>query len=146
MALNRITIMGRLTRDPERRETQSGIAVTSFTLAVDRDFKSDGEERKVDFIDCVAWRHTADFVAKYFDKGKMAVVDGRLELRDWKDKDGNNRRSAEVIANSVYFGDSKKDEGGGGNGFRNESHQTAPAQELTQDFEQIDIDDGDLPF
>ena len=107
--LNKIFIMGRLTRDPELRRTQSGTAVTSFSLAVDRDFKSQSGEKETDFIDVVAWRSTAEFVAKYFTKGRMAVVEGRLQIRDWKDREGNNRRSAEVIADNVYFGDSKRD-------------------------------------
>lgn len=107
--LNRIIIMGRLTRDPELRHTQSDTAVTSFTLAVDRDFKGEDGKRATDFIDIVAWRDAAEFVAKYFIKGRMAIVEGRLQLRDWKDKDGNARRSAEVTADNVYFGDSKKE-------------------------------------
>lgn len=106
--LNHITIMGRLTRDPELRRTGSGIAVTSFTLAVDRDYKN-GNDKEVDFIDCVAWRQTGEFVAKYFTKGRMAVVSGSLQIRGWTDKDGNKRRTAEVIANNVYFGDSKNE-------------------------------------
>ena len=114
--LNKIFIMGRLTRDPELRRTQSGTAVTSFSLAVDRDFKSQSGEKETDFIDVVAWRSTAEFVAKYFTKGRMAVVEGRLQIRDWKDREGNNRRSAEVIADNVYFGDSKRD--GAGDGLR----------------------------
>lgn len=112
--LNRIIIMGRLVRDPELRTTQTGISVTSFTLAVDRDFKSrDSGEKSTDFIDVVAWRQTAEFVCKYFSKGRMAVAEGRLQIRDWKDRDGNNRRSAEVVADNVYFGDSKRDSAGG---------------------------------
>ena len=107
--LNKIFIMGRLTRDPELRRTQNGTAVTSFSLAVDRDFKSQSGEKETDFIDVVAWRSTAEFVAKYFTKGRMAVVEGRLQIRDWKDREGNNRRSAEVVADNVYFGDSKRD-------------------------------------
>lgn len=107
--LNKIIIMGRLTRDPELHHTQSDTAVTSFTLAVDRDFKGEDGKRATDFIDVVAWRAAAEFVAKYFIKGRMAIVEGRLQLRDWKDKDGNARRSAEVTADNVYFGDSKKE-------------------------------------
>ena len=111
--LNRIVIMGRLVRDPELRTTQTGISVTSFTMAVDRDFKNkDTNEKNTDFIDVVAWRQTAEFVCKYMTKGRMAVVEGRLQIRDWKDRDGNNRRSAEVVADNVYFGDSKRDSGG----------------------------------
>ena len=108
--LNQINLMGRLTRDPELRRTGSGIAVASFTLAVDRDFATkDGGERETDFIDCVAWRQTGEFVSKYFAKGRMAVVSGRLQVRNWTDKDGNKRRSTEVIAESVYFGESKRE-------------------------------------
>ncbi|MDD4510364.1 MAG: single-stranded DNA-binding protein [Oscillospiraceae bacterium] len=108
--LNRIVLMGRLTRDPELRHTQSNIAVASFTLACDRDFKSrDTGEKQTDFIDIVAWRQTGEFVSKYFTKGRMAVVEGRLQIRDWTDKEGNKRKSAEVIADNVYFGDSKRD-------------------------------------
>ena len=105
--LNHITIMGRLTRDPELRRTGSGIAVTSFTVAVDRDIKSSNSEKEVDFIDCVAWRQTGEFVGKYFTKGRMIVVSGKLQIRGWTDRDGNKRRTAEVIADNVYFGDSK---------------------------------------
>ena len=113
--LNKIFIMGRLTRDPELRRTQSGTAVTSFSLAVDRDYKSQSGEKETDFIDVVAWRSTAEFVSKYFTKGRMAVVEGRLQIRDWKDKEGNNRRSAEVVADNVYFGDSRPGGAGGNN-------------------------------
>lgn len=112
--LNRIIIMGRLTRDPELRHTQSGTAVASFSLAVDRDFKSQNGEKETDFIDVVAWRNSAEFVSRYFAKGRMAVVEGRLQIRPWQDRDGNKRRSAEVVADNVYFGDSKKDGDGGG--------------------------------
>ena len=116
--LNHITIMGRLTRDPELRRTGSGIAVASFTLAVDRDFSGkDGGEKEVDFIDCVAWRQTGEFVSKYFTKGRMAVVSGRLQIRNWTDKDGNKRKSAEVVADNVYFADSKKDSTDNGNSY-----------------------------
>lgn len=109
--LNHITIMGRLTRDPELRRTNSGTPVASFTVAVDRDFSGkDGGEKETDFIDCVAWKGTAEFVSKYFSKGRMIVVSGRLQLRDWTDKEGNKRRSAEVVADNCYFGDSKKDD------------------------------------
>ena len=108
--LNHITIMGRLTRDPELRRTGSSVAVTSFTVAVDRDFSSK-DEKETDFIDCVAWRQTGEFVSKYFTKGRMAVVSGRLQIRNWTDKDGNKRRSAEVVADNVYFGDSRRDDG-----------------------------------
>ena len=105
--LNIIILMGRLTRDPELRHTESKTPVCSFSLAVDRDFKTQGGERDTDFIDIVAWRSTAEFVSKYFTKGRMAVVEGRLQIRDWTDRDGGKRRSAEVIADNVYFGDSK---------------------------------------
>lgn len=112
--LNKVFIMGRLTRDPELRHTQSGTAVSSFTLAVERDFKDKQTgETATDFIDVVAWRGTAEFVSRFFSKGRMAVVVGSLQIRDWTDKDGNKRRSAEVIAESVYFGDSRKDGDGG---------------------------------
>ncbi len=107
--LNHITIMGRLTKDPELRRTGSGVAVTSFSIACDRDFKAENGERETDFVDIVAWRSTAEFVSKYFTKGRMAVISGRLQIRDWTDKDGNKRRSAEVLADAVYFGDSKSD-------------------------------------
>ena len=109
--LNHITVMGRLTRDPELRHTQNGIPVASFSIACDRDFKDKNTgEKTTDFIDCVAWRNTAEFVSKYFTKGRMAVVDGRLQLRDWIDREGNKRRSAEIVANSVNFGDSRPKE------------------------------------
>lgn len=111
--LNRIVLMGRLTRDPELRRTQSGTAVVSFSVACDRDYAAQGAERETDFIDIVAWRGTAEFVEKYFGKGRMIVVAGRLQIRNWEDRDGNKRRSAEVVADSVYFGDSKRDGDGG---------------------------------
>lgn len=107
--LNHITIGGRLTKDPELRRTGNGTAVASFSIACDRDFKSDGGERATDFVDIVAWRNTAEFVSKYFAKGRMAIISGRLQIRDWTDKEGNKRRSAEVLAENVYFGDSKQD-------------------------------------
>lgn len=109
MSLNRITIMGRLTKDPELRRTNSGVAVTSFTVAVDHNFtdKQSGE-KETDFIDCTCWRNTAEFVSRYFSRGRMIVVDGRLQIRNWTDKDGNKRRSAEVVADYCYFGDSNK--------------------------------------
>ena len=135
--LNKVFIMGRLTRDPELRRTQSGTPVTSVSLAVDRDFKNENGGREADFIDVVAWRSTAEFVAKYFTKGRMAVVEGRLQVRTYTDKDGIKRRNAEVIADNVYFGDSKRDS-------TQQSGIYAPA---AQDFEEIDDeDDGDLPF
>lgn len=139
--LNHIVIMGRLTKDPELRTTQSGTPVTSFTLAVDRDFKDkDSGEKSTDFIDVVAWKQTAEFVSKYFSKGRMAVADGRLQIREWKDKDGNNRRTAEIVAENVYFGDSKRDGEGG-----NAPSYSAPA-EAPAGFHEVAEDDGDLPF
>ena len=147
--LNKIILMGRLTRDPELRRTGTGTAVTSFSLAVDRDFKSQSGEKETDFIDIVAWRSTAEFVSKYFTKGRMAVVEGRLQIRDWTDKDGGKRRSAEVVADNVYFGDSKRD-GGDSSGY-----SAAPAYKNAapsnfsasgSDFAEIGEDDGELPF
>ena len=153
--LNHITIMGRLTRDPELRRTGSGVAVASFTLAVDRDFgKNENGERETDFIDCVAWRQTGEFVSKYFTKGRMAVVSGRLQIRGWTDKDGNKRRTAEVVADNVYFGDSKKDEGGSSYGSYN-TYGSAPAPAYgaysapsvpASDFAMLADDDAQLPF
>ena len=168
--LNHIVIMGRLTRDPELRRTGSGIAVTSFTVAVDRDFgKNENGDRETDFIDCVAWRQTGEFVSKYFTKGSMAVVSGRLQIRSWTDKDGNKRRTAEVVADNVYFGESKRTEqhtGGynapapgygsapapsyGGYGaqapaapsYGGYSAPSAPAS----DFAMLEDDDAQLPF
>ena len=135
--LNHIVIMGRLTRDPELRHTNNGTAVASFTLAVDRDFSGkDGGEKETDFIDCVAWRNTADFISKYFTKGRMAVVSGRLQVRKWKNNEGENRYSTEVIADHVYFGDSKKETSGSGN-----EPQYAPGG---TGFE--DLEDEDCPF
>lgn len=135
--LNRIIVMGRMTRDPELRRTNSGTAVASFTAAVDRDFKSQSGEKETDFIDVVAWRNTAEFASKYFSKGRMAVVEGRLQIRDWTDKDGNKRRSAEIVADSVYFGDSKRDGG--------DTVQSEPQSEPQSGFSEVE-DDGDLPF
>ena len=157
--LNHIVIMGRLTRDPELRRTASGVAVTSFTVAVDRDFgKSENGEKETDFIDCVAWRQTGEFVSKYFTKGRMAVVSGRLQIRGWTDKDGNKRRTAEVVADNVYFGESKRNsEGGnayGGNTYGGNSYNapapsyggySAPAAPAS-DFAMLDDDDAQLPF
>ncbi|MCD8383058.1 MAG: single-stranded DNA-binding protein [Clostridiales bacterium] len=163
--LNRIILMGRLTRDPELRRTQSGVAVASFSLAVDRDFadKSTGT-RATDFIDIVAWRGTAEFVSKYFSKGRMAVVEGRLQIRDWQDRDGNKRRSAEVVADNVYFGDSKRDSDGGSYGNRStgsygggsnngyapaapqNNSYSAPSAPVVSEFAELSDDDGELPF
>ena len=156
--LNRIILMGRLTRDPELRRTGSGTAVTSFSLAVDRDFKSQSGEKETDFIDIVAWRNTAEFVSKYFTKGRMAVVEGRLQIRDWTDKDGGKRRSAEVVADNVYFGDSRRDsDGSSGGNYANNRYggnnggYSAPAGGYAapvggSGFSEIDEEDGDLPF
>ena len=174
--LNHIVIMGRLTRDPELRRTGSGVAVASFTVAVDRDFGGrDGGEKETDFIDCVAWRQTGEFVSKYFTKGRMIVVSGRLQIRSWTDKDGNKRRTAEVVADNCYFGDSKRDnEGGssyggntyGGNAYGGSSYGNgsygggynapapsyggnnygAPAAAPASDFTMLDDDDAQLPF
>ena len=167
--LNHIVIMGRLARDPELRRTGSGIAVTSFTLAVDRDFApKDGSERETDWIDCVAWRQTGEFVSKYFTKGRMAVVSGRLQIRNWTDKDGNKRSSAEVVAENVYFGDSKRDDhagsayggysapaqnyGGSNGGYSapapagSYGSYGAPASAPASDFAMLEEDDAQLPF
>lgn len=130
--LNRIDLMGRLVRDPELRRTQNGTAVTSFALAVERDFKSENGEKETDFIDCVAWRNTAEFVANYFAKGRMAAVSGRLQLRAWTDKEGNKRRSAEVIVDNAYFADSKP--------AADDSAPPAPT------YDKITDSDDELPF
>lgn len=132
--------MGRLTHDPELRRTGSGTAVSSFSIAVDRDFKGQGGEKETDFIDIVAWRNTAEFVSKYFTKGRMAVVEGRLQIRDWKDKEGNNRRSAEVVADNVYFGDSKRD------GDAPVGSYAGGQMANSGEFNEIDEDDDELPF
>ena len=140
--LNHITIMGRLTRDPELRRTGSGVAVTGFTIACDRDIANkETGDRETDFIDCVAWRGTGEFVDKHFKKGSMAVVSGRLQIRGWTDKDGNKRRTAEVVADNVYFGESKKEDSG-----YTGSVKTTLAAAPVQDFQQIDIPDAQLPF
>ena len=167
--LNHIVIMGRLARDPELRRTGSGIAVTSFRLAVDRDFApKDGGERETDWIDCVAWRQTGEFVSKYFTQGRMAVVSGRLQIRNWTDKDGNKRSSAEVVADNVYFGDSKRDDhagsayggysapaqnyGGSNGGYSapapagSYGSYGAPASAPASDFAMLEEDDAQLPF
>ena len=135
--LNRVIIMGRLTANPELRRTGSGIAVTSFTLAVDRDFApKDGGEKETDFIDIVCWRSTTEFVQKYFSKGSMAIASGRLQIRSYTDKDGDKRRAAEVLADNVYFGESK----------RSESYNTATPSAPAQDFAMLTDDDAQLPF
>ena len=170
--LNRIIIMGRLTRDPELHHTQTGTAVASFTLAVDRDFKDKSTgERSTDFIDVVAWRQTGEFVSRYFTKGRMAVVEGRLQIRDWTDKDGGKRRSAEIVADNVYFGDSKRDGDGGyqssgyasgggysggyaSGGYASPAAPAAPAAPSGygapsmggDQFAELSDDDGELPF
>lgn len=156
--LNHIVLMGRLTRDPELRRTGSGVAVASFTLAVDRDFAAQGAEKETDFVDIVAWRNTAEFVSRFFTKGRMAVVSGRLQIRNWQDKDGNKRRSAEVVADNVYFGDSKKDGAAPASfdqsasfsqpsGFSQAAYQApaAPAAAAGSGFAMLD-DDSELPF
>ena len=149
--LNHIIIMGRLTRDPEMRRTGSGIAVTSFTVAVDRDFKSNSAgEAETDFIDCVAWRQAGEFVGKYFTKGRMIVVSGRLQIRSWTDKDGNKRRTAEVNADNVYFADSKGDKASSGTQTPAPANYGAPAYSASaypaSDFEMLEDDDAQLPF
>ena len=155
--LNHIVLMGRLTRDPELRRTQAGIAVTSFSLAVDRDFQSrDSGEKQTDFIDIVAWRNTAEFVSKYFTKGRMAVVSGRLQLRDWTDKEGNKRRSAEVVADNVYFGESRRsrESGPSGDSYGNSGYTSRNNASSGIDsaprggsaFAELDDGDGELPF
>ncbi len=154
--LNHIVIMGRLTRDPELRRTGTGVAVASFTVAVDRDFgKNENGEKETDFIDCVAWRQTGEFVSKYFTKGRMAVVSGRLQIRSWTDKDGNKRRTAEVVADNVYFGDSKRDgEATGSYGAYaapapaapSFGGYSAPAAAPASDFAMLSDDDAQLPF
>ena len=144
--LNKIFIMGRLTRDPELRRTQSGTPVASFTLAVDRDIKNKQTgERETDFIDCVAWRNTGEFISKYFTKGRVAVVEGRLQMRDWTDKDGNKRRSAEVVADNVYFGDSKS-----ASDSTPATDYSAPSSYAVNteggQFAELSGEDGELPF
>ena len=161
--LNHITIMGRLTRDPELRRTGSGIAVASFTVAVDRDFGGrDGGEKETDFIDCVAWRQTGEFVSKYFTKGRMAVAEGRLQIRSWTDKDGNKRRTAEVVVENMYFADSKKESSDTGTSYGGDSYgsygtgnygqpsgnyggYSAPAAPASE-FAMLEDDDAQLPF
>lgn len=147
MSLNHIVIMGRLGHDPELRHTQSGTPVVTFRLAVDRDFKDKATgERAADWIDVVAWRQTGEFVSRYFTKGRMAVVEGRLQIRDWTDKEGNKRRSAEVVADNVYFGDSKRD----GDSANTSSGYQAPADYGVpsggDQFSELADDDDDFPF
>ena len=166
--LNKIVLMGRLTRDPELRRTARGTAVASFSLACDRDFKNkETGEKETDFIDIVAWRSTAEFVSRYFTKGRMAVVEGRLQIRPWTDRDGNKRRSAEVVADNVYFGDSKRDSDGGGyqqqgyggdygGGYNGNYSAPAPRGQSAPSggyppsdyggFAEIEDEDGELPF
>ncbi len=167
--LNHIVVMGRLTRDPELRRTGSGVAVASFRVAVDRDYApKDGGERGTDFIDCVAWRNTGEFVSKYFSKGSMAVVSGRLQMRDWTDKEGNKRTSAEIVVDNVYFGESKRSNDNGGNAYGgnaygnpgnaygnsgNGGYNSAPAYgnyappaAPASDFAMLEDDDAQLPF
>lgn len=139
--LNKIFVMGRLVRDPELRRTNSGTAVASFTLACDRDFKDkQSGEKATDFIDVVAWRQSAEFVSRYFTKGRMAIVEGRLQMRNWTDKEGNKRVSAEIVADNVYFGDSKKEEG--------DPYRATPAEQKQMEscFAELNDEDGDLPF
>ena len=140
--LNKIIIMGRLTRDPELRRTGSGTSVTSFSLACDRDFKSQSGDKETDFIEVVAWKNTAEFVSKYFSKGRMAVVEGRLQIRDWTDKAGNKRTTAEVVADNVYFADSKRSES---NDNQRENFNALSGR-LNDDFVPISEEDGDIPF
>ena len=140
--LNKIIIMGRLTRDPELRRTGSGTAVTSFSLACDRDFKSQSGDKETDFIEVVAWKNTAEFVSKYFSKGRMAVVEGRLQIRDWTDKAGNKRTTAEVVADNVYFVDSKRSE----SNDNQKENFNALSGRLSDDFAPISEEDGEIPF
>lgn len=140
--LNHITVMGRMTRDPETRYTRNNTPVCSFTLAVERDRKNEDGSRATDFIDCVAWRSTAEFISKYFRKGSMAVAAGRLQLRDWTDKDGNKRRQAEILCENVYFGESKSTGGGLDQyGYDNEGQKCGESP-----FNEIGDEDGELPF
>ena len=140
--LNKIIIMGRLTRDPELRRTGSGTSVTSFSLACDRDFKSQSGEKETDFIEVVAWKNTAEFVSKYFSKGRMAVVEGRLQIRDWTDKAGNKRTTAEVVADNVYFADSKRSE----SNDNQKENFNALSGRVSDDFVPISEEDGEIPF
>ena len=151
--LNRIVLMGRLTRDPELRKTQSDTLVCSFSLAVDRDYKKDGEKKETDFIDIVAWRATAEFVSKFFTKGRMAVVEGRLQIRDWTDKEGNKRRSAEVVVDNMYFGESRRRDGDSGDSrsssyssYGNSGSAGKSSAPAASAFAELDDGDGELPF
>ena len=140
--LNKVVIMGRFTKDPELRRTGSGTAVTSFSLACDRDFKSQSGDKETDFIEVVAWKNTAEFVSKHFSKGRMAVVEGRLQIRDWTDKAGNKRTTAEVVADNVYFADSKRSE----SNENQKENFNALSGRLSDDFVPISEEDGEIPF
>lgn len=145
--LNRIEVQGRLARDPELRRTQSGVAVTSFTLAVERDYCETGKEREVDFIDCTAWRGTAEMIDKYFSKGRMMIVAGRLQIRNWQDKDGNKRRSAEIVAENVYFVDSNPQNGQSQQAAQSKAEPYLAQAPTASNFDQVDdVSDDDLPF
>ena len=147
--MNQIVIMGRLTRDPELRQTPSGVPVASFTLAVDRGYTpKDGSEKQTDFIDVVAWRNTGEFVSKYFVKGQMAAVTGRLQIRDWTDKDGNKRRSAEVVAESIYFTESKKSREANiiHTDAKDDYNPSFATPVESSEFAELDMDEGELPF
>ena len=153
--LNVAIIMGRLTADPELRTTASGVAVTTFSVAVDRRFQRQGEEKQTDFIDCVAWRQTAEFVNKYFTKGSMAVVSGRLQIRDWTDRDGGKRRSAEVVVDNMYFGESKRRDSGDSRSDSYSNSYSRPSSgydaprsvnSAPSAFSELDDGDGELPF
>ena len=147
MALNNVNLMGRMTRDPEIRHTNSGTPVASFTLAVERDFKNSNGEKETDFIDCTAWRNTADFVGRYFGKGRMAVVSGRMQIRKWTDKDGNKRIAPEVVAEHIYFGDSKKDDA---NEYApqtaTKAATSAPQNDYSANGFDADENDDEFPF
>ena len=141
--LNKVVIMGRFTKDPELRRTGSGTAVTSFSLACDRDFKSQSGDKETDFIEVIAWKNTAEFVSKYFSKGRMAVVEGRLQIRDWTDKSGNKRTTAEVVAENVYFADSKRSE----SNENQKENFNALSGRLSDDFvPALNDDTSELPF
>ena len=143
--LNKWEGMGRLTKDPELRRTPSGTAVATFSIAVDRDFKGKDGERETDFIDVVAWRQTAEFVSKHFTKGRMAVVEGRLQIRDYTNKDGQKRRVAEIVADNIYFGDSKRDNDGEGSAYNNPPSYD-DVYGAGNDWSEIDEGDGECPF